>query len=176
MFTNNRYGANTKIYQQNGSATIKLLTFLAIVGTIGAIAWSLFQAFGNWTGAVGRTWTPGNNDTLINRGADVFGTVMYLIVGGLMLAVVAPWIIRNWRIALLAPIPGQQQRQAGYNVLEGDPEPQGMLPEPSYGLMLDDSHSEHYIDVTHQLTGNAAPAANRFEYTEYQQVDREDFA
>lgn len=171
MFTNNRYGSNTKIYQQNGSATIKLLTFLAVVGTIGGAMWALFQAFENWTNGVSRTWTPGNNDTLINRGADVFGTVMYLIVGGLMLAVVAPWIIRNWRIALLAPIPGQQRNS--YNVLEGDTEPPAMLPEPSYGLMLDDAHSEHYIDVTHQLT--AAPAANRFEYTEYQQVDREDF-
>ena len=170
MFT--RYGSNTKVYNQNGSATIKLLTFLAVIGTIGGAMWALFQAFENWTNGVSRTWTPGNNDTLINRGADVFGTVMYLIVGGLMLAVVAPWIIRNWRIALLAPIPGQGQRNS-YNVLPDDTEAPGMPPEPSYGLMLDDAHSEHYIDVTHQLTGNAAPA--RFEYTDYQPVDREDF-
>ena len=165
MFTNNRYGANTKIYQQNGSATIKLLTFLAVVGTIGAIAWSLFQAFGNWTEGVNRTWTPGNNDTLIGAFADVFGTTMYLIVGGVMLAVVAPWIIRNWKAALYAPIPGARER-ASFNVIEAD-EPAALLAEPSYGLMLDDSHQEHYIGTERQLTSHAAPLV----YTEYQEEE-----
>ena len=165
MFTNNRYGSNTKIYQQNGSATIKLLTFLAVIGTIGGAMWALFQAFENWTNGVSRTWTPGNNDTLINRGADVFGTVMYLIVGGLMLAVVAPWIIRNWRIALLAPIPGARER-ASFNVIEAD-ETAALLDEPSYGLMLDDSHQEHYIGTERQLTSHAAPLV----YTEYQEAE-----
>jgi len=164
MFTNNRYGANTKIYQQNGSATIKLLTFLAVIGTIGGAMWALFQAFGNWTEGVNRTWTPGNNDTLIDAFADVFGTTMYLIVGGVMLAVVAPWIIRNWKAALYAPIPGARERTS-FNVIDAD-EPT-LLAEPSYGLMLDDSHQEHYIGTERQLTSHAAP----LEYAEYQEAE-----
>jgi hypothetical protein len=163
MFTHNRYGANTKIYQQNGSATIKLLTFLAVVGTIGAIAWSLFQAFGNWTGAVGRTWTPGNNDTLISTFGDVFGTLFLVVTVGLMLAVVAPWMIRNFRIALNAPVPGQRERT--YTAIEAD-EP-ALLDAPSYGLLMDDAHQEHYIGTDRQLTSHAPG----LEYTEYEEAE-----
>ena len=166
MFTNNRYGSNTKIYQQNGSATIKLLTFLAVVGTIGAIAWSLFQAFGNWTEGVNRTWTPGNNDTLISAFADVFGTVFLVVTVGVMFAFVVPWMVRNWRMALLTPIPGARERTGGFNVIEAD-EPAALLSEPSYGLMLDDSHQEHYIGTERQLTSHAAPLV----YTEYQEAE-----
>lgn len=164
MFTNNRYGSNTKIYQQNGSATIKLLTFLAIIGTIGGAMWALFMAFENWTDAVGRTWTPGNNDTLISTFGDVFGTLFLVITIGLMLAVVAPWMIRNFRMALNAPVPGARERT--YTAIEAD-EPTAMLDAPSYGLLMDDGHQEHYIGTERQLTSHAVP----LEYTEYEEAE-----
>jgi hypothetical protein len=155
MFNQTRYGRySQKNYHNNASATIKILAFVAVVVFIGGGMWALFQAANTWTAAVGNAWNATNNDSLIHvLGSAIADSIKLLagVIGLVIVGAIAPWFIRNFRMALLSPIPGVQRE---YNVLDAEHAAPGLLEtdeQPAHGLLVAADHREHYIGAEHQL-------------------------
>lgn len=158
MFNTTRYGHySSKTYNNNAGALIKVLAFIVVVCVFGGTCWALFGALSLWTEAVGQTWQPGNNDTLLIVIGGAIGKSIVLltcVVGGLVFLALAPWLIRNFRVALNTPIPGQREQRI--NVI--DAEPQALI-EDSHGLLMDNAQ-EHYIDAAHLLADHQPVSDN----------------
>lgn len=158
MFNQTRYGTyNQKTYNNDTPGTLKLLAFVAVVCIFGGSMWALFQATNSWTNAVGATWNADNNNTMVHEIGGAIGSAIVLVAGvvsGLTTMAMLPWFIRNMRVALNTPVPGQTQR---YNVIDAAQDDTiGLIEQdaPAHGLLMDSSHHEHYIDATHQLADN----------------------
>lgn len=143
MFRIQKGGDYRQTHNHNDApATIKLFGFLFIVGLVGGIAWAVTRAVQSVTAAMGRTWTPGNNDHLIS------GWNTLTVVGGLtaillITLAILPYLVRNWQQAVNPPRPQRDDWQVlpqpGQPMLETEPQP--------FGLLVDGQHEESFIDA-----------------------------
>jgi len=160
MFHVNRGGDHRQTYNYNGAgATIKVFSFLFIIGLVGGIGWAFVTTLDKVTTGIGRTWSTANNDTLINKVGGTFNTIMLIVTIGIMLAVVGPWIIRNWSQALAS---SPRARGDDWRVLPGDNPKLGEPGpvEPQFGLLVDGQHEESFIDADYERIGNDLCANN----------------